>query len=67
VARAGLQVFQLTAGNVLGDEMAEIFAKTKDKKLAVAADNKAPFIAKGTASGKVHVVFGHQRLRRYLR
>jgi len=47
--------------------MAEIFAKAKDKIIAIATGNRPPFIAKVTPSGKVYVVFTHLKLRRYLR
>lgn len=64
IARARVQVFQLTAGSVQGSEMADILAKCLSKIAAVANSNRAPFIAKVTRGGKVYVVYSRAKLIR---
>ena len=67
VAQSKVRVFQLTAGNLRADEMAEIFAKAAKKIEAIVKGNPAPFIAKVTASRKVLLVFNHRKLQRHSR
>lgn len=67
VAQSKVRVFQLSAGNLRADEMAQIFVKALDRIAAMVKGNPAPFIAKITGSSKVSLVFSHTRLKRYSR
>jgi hypothetical protein len=52
---AGVRAFVLTAGNLRGSEMAEIFLKNLSKIESLARTTPAPFIAKVTRDNVVEI------------
>lgn len=65
IARSNAQVFQLTAGGIQGEAMAEIFARSARKIARVAESNPSPFIATVTRSGSVRIVLTSRNLKRF--
>ena len=60
---AGVRAFVLTAGNLHGQEMANIFVKALPSITRLAARKSSPFIATITRGGRVTILF-HGRKRR---
>jgi predicted nuclease of predicted toxin-antitoxin system len=58
-----VRAFVLTAGNLRGEQQAEIFAKALPKMLRILAKTPAPFVAHVTATAQVEVI----DIARYLR
>ncbi len=65
IAKSKVRVFKLTAANLQGKEMAEIFVKSIRKIERVAIGNPAPFIATVTRTGKVTIFISSSKLRKY--
>ncbi|MBI4591085.1 MAG: hypothetical protein HY725_19840 [Candidatus Rokubacteria bacterium] len=57
VVRAGVRVFVLTAGDLQGGEMAEIFVKALPAMNGFAAQHSPPFIARVSRTGSVSMLF----------
>jgi predicted nuclease of predicted toxin-antitoxin system len=55
--RAGVGAFVLTAGDLKGDEMAQIFVKALPAISRFLAKHRKPFIAKVTRGGSVSKLF----------
>jgi len=49
--RAGVRAFVLTAGNLQGPEMADLFVKNLRRIIHIASTRPPPFIAGVTSSG----------------
>ena len=64
ITNANVRVFQLTAGNIQGTEMAEVFSKALTKIRRIAVSNRPPFIAKITRTGVVQLVYSRRKLKR---
>lgn len=62
VASAFVRLFALTGGNLTGDEMGQVLAKARRKMVAIARDNRAPFIARVYKNGSVAVVVNRRKL-----
>jgi predicted nuclease of predicted toxin-antitoxin system len=60
---ANVRAFVLTAGNINGEQQAEIFAKALPRMLRILARTPAPFIAHVTATAQVAVI----NISRYLK
>jgi len=58
---AGVRAFVLTAGNLRGEEMAQIFVKALPAISKFLAKHPRPFIAKITRSGAVSMLLEKER------
>jgi len=67
VAKSKVRLFALTAGNLQGTEMADIFAKALPAISRLVRGNPAPFIAKVTKSGSVSMLLTARQLQRYVK
>jgi len=65
IANSRVQVFKLTAANLQGAEMAEIFVKSIKKIERVAMSNRAPLIATVSRTGRVSMFMSASKLRKY--
>lgn len=64
IANANVRVFQLTAGNIQGNEMAEVFSKALPKIQRLASNNPAPFVARVSRTGVVQLVYSSRKLKK---
>lgn len=58
---SGVRVFVLTGGHLGGPEMAKAFVSALAKMERLVRKQRAPFIASVTASGRVALLWPHQR------
>lgn len=65
IANSTVRVFKLTAANIQGPDMAEIFVKAIRKIQRLATGNPAPFIATVSKSGRVAMFMSSSKLKRY--
>jgi predicted nuclease of predicted toxin-antitoxin system len=64
IARSRVRVFQLSGGEVTGQEMAGVLVSRCKKIKDFAIGNPAPFIARINRSGKIQMAIAAARLRR---
>lgn len=65
IARANVRVFQLSAGEMTGQEMANLVTVRRKKIKDFATSNRAPFIAKISRSGRIQMAVPATRLKKF--
>jgi hypothetical protein len=64
IARSTVRVFQLSAGEMTGQEMADLVTVRRKKIRDFAVSNRAPFIAKISRSGAIQMAVPASRLKK---